>query len=33
MPLDPELRATLDARGFVEAETPVLQVLHGGAGA
>lgn len=27
------LRATLDARGYVEAETPVLQVLHGGAAA
>ncbi|MQA27692.1 MAG: bifunctional lysylphosphatidylglycerol synthetase/lysine--tRNA ligase LysX [Micromonosporaceae bacterium] len=25
------LRATLDARGFVEVETPMLQLLHGGA--
>jgi lysyl-tRNA synthetase class 2 len=25
------LRATLGARGFVEAETPILQTLHGGA--
>jgi lysyl-tRNA synthetase, class II len=27
------LRRTLDSRGFVEAETPVLQVMHGGAAA
>jgi lysyl-tRNA synthetase class 2 len=27
------LRSTLDARGFVEAETPILQTLHGGASA
>jgi lysyl-tRNA synthetase class 2 len=27
------LRATLAARGFVEAETPILQALHGGASA
>jgi lysyl-tRNA synthetase, class II len=27
------LRATLAARGFVEAETPILQTLHGGASA
>ncbi|HVU74695.1 MAG TPA: lysine--tRNA ligase [Mycobacteriales bacterium] len=27
------LRATLDGRGYVEAETPVLQVMHGGAAA
>ena len=27
------LRATLDARGFIEAETPILQTLHGGAAA
>jgi lysyl-tRNA synthetase class 2 len=27
------LRATLAARGFIEAETPILQTLHGGASA
>lgn len=27
------LRATLDARGYVEVETPILQTLHGGAAA
>ncbi len=27
------LRATLDARGYVEVETPILQTLHGGASA